>query len=150
MADEVGPTLAEATDLLSELLRLVLQTQMEKCTMCTRVCPECLTLRRKRDCRICAIQTLFGTVEVAAPRISICPCSNPVGFVGLSLASLAQLLPDRCTPELRRVQADLGTRHSFREAAKLLSTLLPVLANKSRHHPQPDASRCSGNRGKGA
>jgi hypothetical protein len=34
-------------------------------------------------------------------------------------------LPDRCTPELQRVQAELGARHSFREGSQLLSTLLP-------------------------
>ncbi len=93
--------------------------------MCARVCQECLTLRRQRDCRTRTIQTLFGTVKVDAPRISVCPCSNEMGLVDLSFSPLAQLLPDRCTPELRRVQADLGARHSFREAAKLLSTLLP-------------------------
>ena len=124
-ADEVGLTLAEGKDLLSELQRLVLQTQMEEYVMCARVCRECLTLRRQRDCRTRTLQTLFGTVEVDAPRISICPCSNEMGFVDLSFSPLAQLLPDRCTLELRRVRADLGARHSFREAAQLLSTLLP-------------------------
>src|SRR5580698_1749960 len=124
-ADEVGLTLAEGKDLLSELQRLVLQTQMEEYTMCARVCAECLTLRRQRDCRTRIIQTLFGTVKVDAPRISLCPCSNEMGFVDLSFSPLAQLLPDRCTPELRRVQAELGARHSFREAAQLLSMLLP-------------------------
>src|ERR1700742_932421 len=65
-AGEVGLTLAEGKDLLSELQRLVLQTQMEEYTMCARVCPECLTLRRQRDCRTRTLQTLFGTVEVDA------------------------------------------------------------------------------------
>src|SRR5271165_3080665 len=37
----------------------------------------------------------------------------------------ASLLPDRCTPELRRLQADLGARHSFRKAARLLAAFLP-------------------------
>ena len=124
-ADEVGLTLAEGKDLLSELQRLVLQTQMEEYTMCARVCRECLTMRRQRDCRTRTIQTLFGTVKVDAPRISICPCSNEMGFVDLSFSPLVQLFPDRCTPELRRVHAELGARHSFREASQLLSTLLP-------------------------
>jgi hypothetical protein len=124
-ADEVGLTLAEGKDLLSELQRLVLQTQMEEYTMCARVCQECLTMRRQRDCRTRTIQTLFGTVKVDAPRISICPCSNEMGFVDLSFSPLVQLFPDRCTPELRRVHAELGARHSFREASQLLSTLLP-------------------------
>jgi hypothetical protein len=93
--------------------------------MCARVCPECLTPRRQRDCRTRTIQTLSGTVKVDAHRINVCPCSNERGFVDLSFSPLARLLPDRCTPELRRVQAELGARHSFREAAQLLSTLLP-------------------------
>jgi hypothetical protein len=87
--------------------------------------PECRTLRRQRDCRTRTIQTLFGTVEVEAPRMSVCPCSNEMGFVDLSFSPLAQLLPDRCTPEPRCVQAELRARHSFRGAAQLLSTLLP-------------------------
>jgi hypothetical protein len=82
-------------------------------------------MRRQRDCRTRTIQTLFGTVKVDAPRISICPCSNEMGFVDLSFSPLTQLFPDRCTPELRRVHAELGARHSFREASQLLSTLLP-------------------------
>ena len=123
--DEVGLTLAVGKDLLSELQRLVLQTQMEEYAMCARVCRECLTLRRQRDGRTRTIQTLLGTVQVHVPRISICSCSNEMGFVDLSFSPLTQLLPDRCTPELRRIQAELGARHSFREAAQLLCMLLP-------------------------
>ena len=124
-AEEIGLSLEEAKRVLAELQRLVLQTQMEEYTFCARVCPVCLKMRRQRDCRTRTIQTLFGTVTVEAPRISICPCSNTLGFVDLSFSSLADLLPDRCTPELRRIQAELGARHSFREAGRLLSTLLP-------------------------
>ena len=71
---------------------------------------------RRRDCLTKTIQMLFGTVKVDARRISICPCSNEMGFVDPSFWPLAQLLRDRCTPELRLFQADLGARHSFREA----------------------------------
>jgi hypothetical protein len=46
-------------------------------------------------------------------------------LVDVSLSPLAELLPDRCTPELRRLQAELGARHSYREAARLLGMLLP-------------------------
>ena len=43
-----------------------------------------------------------------------------MGFIDLSFSSLADLLPDRFTPELRRIQAGLGARHPFREARQLL------------------------------
>ncbi len=65
-ADEVGLTLAEGKDLLSELQRLVLQTQMEEYVMCARVCRECLTLRRQRDCRT---RTLSSCCQVTAARL---------------------------------------------------------------------------------
>ena len=139
-AEEVGLSLVEGKEVLAELQRLMLQTQMEEYAVCKQVCPECLKLRRQRDCRTRTIQTLFGTVVVDAPRISICPCSNTMGFVDLSFSPLAHLLPDRCTPELRRVQAELGARHSFREAGRLLSTLLPcsptnhaTIRNRTHH-----------------
>jgi hypothetical protein len=45
--------------------------------------------------------------------------------VDVSQSSLTELLPHRCMPELRRLQAELGARHSFREAARLLATPLP-------------------------
>lgn len=119
-AEEIGLSLEEAKQVLADLQRLVLQTQMEEYTHCARVCPVCLKMRRRRDRRTRTIQTLFGTVTVEAPRISICPCSNTRRFVDLSFSSLTDSLPDRCTPELRRIQAELGARHSFREAGRLL------------------------------
>ena len=124
-AGEVGLTLAEGKSLLGELAHLILQTQMEEFTTCARVRRDCLKLRRLCDQRTRRVQTLFGTIAVDAPRISACPCRNVWGFVDASLSPLAELLPDRCTPEIRRLQAELGARHSYREAARLLETLLP-------------------------
>ena len=68
---------------------------------------------------------MFGTVKVAAPRIRLCACADTLGLSGVSLSPLSHLLPDRCTGELRRLQAELGARHSFREAKRLLETFLP-------------------------
>jgi hypothetical protein len=68
---------------------------------------------------------LFGTVKVAAPRIRLCACADTLGLCDVSLSPLSHLLPDRCTGELRRLQTELGARHSFREATRLLETFLP-------------------------
>jgi hypothetical protein len=124
-AEELGLTLAESKTLLGELGRLVLQAQVEEFITCARVCGSCLGLRRLRDQRTRKIQTLFGTITVDAPRISVCPCRGDPGFVDVSWSSLTELLPDRCTPELRRLQAELSAQHSYREAARLLETFLP-------------------------
>lgn len=53
------------------------------------------------------------------------PVHERLGFVDMSWSPLTELLPDRCTPELRWLQAELSARHSCREAARLLTTLLP-------------------------
>jgi hypothetical protein len=82
-------------------------------------------MRRIRDHRTRTLQTLFGTVKVDVPRLRLCACVDASGFVDLSFTPLSDLLPDRCTPELRRLQAELGARHSFREAARLLTASLP-------------------------
>ncbi|NPD70206.1 ISKra4 family transposase [Lichenicola cladoniae] len=50
---------------------------------------------------------------------------NDWDFVDISWSPLTELLPDRCTPELGRLQAELSARHPFREAARLLTSLLP-------------------------
>jgi hypothetical protein len=116
---------AEGKDLLGELGRLVLQTRVEEYTICARGCTEGMKLRRQRDGRTRKVQTPFGTITVDAPRIRACPCMNTWGFVKVSFSPLADLLPDRCTPEFRRLQAELSSRHSYRESARLLAMLLP-------------------------
>jgi hypothetical protein len=42
------------------------------------------------------------------------------------VSPVGALLTARCTPELERVQAELGARTSFWEAARILETLLPA------------------------
>jgi hypothetical protein len=111
-AEKVSLTLTEGKCLRAELARLILQTQMEEFATCARVYRDCLRLRRLRDGRTRKIQTLFGTITVDAPRISVCPCRNDWGFVDVSQSPLAALLPDRCTPELQRLQAEVSARRS--------------------------------------
>jgi hypothetical protein len=62
----------------------------------------------------------------------------------VSFWPLTDLLPDRGTPELRRLQAALGARHSFREAARVLATFLPCSPSNhesigNRRHRVADA-----------
>ncbi len=44
---------------------------------------------------------------------------------GGPVSPLAYFFPDRAPPELRRLHAELGTRHSIREAARLMKSFLP-------------------------
>ena len=47
-------------------------------------------------------------------------------MAGVTLSPVCALLTARCTPELERVQAELGARTSFRDAARTLEALLPA------------------------
>jgi len=80
-----------------------------------------------KDRRTRRLQTLFGTVEVEAPRFKLCRCRQPTPMAEAATVSpVCALLTARCTPELERVQAELGARTSFRDAARILDTLLPA------------------------
>lgn len=92
-----------------------------------RACAACGVLQPLKDRRTRRLQTLFGTVEVEAPRFKLCRCCQPVPMVGTVLLSPnCALLTARCTPELERVQAELGACASFRDAARILDALLPA------------------------
>ncbi len=47
-------------------------------------------------------------------------------MTGVTVSPVCALLSARCTPELERVQAELGARTSFRDGARILEALLPV------------------------
>jgi hypothetical protein len=124
-SEGVGLALAEAKALLAELQQRIVQDQVAEYVTCARVCPDCMALRRLRDQRTRMLQTLFGTVTVAAPRIRLCSCADTFGMADMSFSPLADVLPDRFTAELCQLHAELSARHSFREAGRLLETFVP-------------------------
>src|SRR4051812_49306054 len=123
---EIGLTLAEAKALLTKLQASILCDQLAEYAAHRRVCPECGELQPLKDRRTRRLQTLFGTVEVEAPRFRVCRCRRSAPRGEVAFAPVSELLTARCTPELERVQAELGARASFREAARILEALLPA------------------------
>jgi hypothetical protein len=104
----------------------MVRAQVVEYLQCRRVCPDCLTFQPVKDRRHRRLQTLFGIVDVEAPRLRICRCRLRPEVGGVTFSPVSELLPGRCTPELERVQADLGARTSFREGARILEMLLPT------------------------
>ncbi len=62
--------------------------------------------------------------QVRAPRFRPCSCLVPHDTVPAS--RLMALMAGRATPELERVQAELGARLSFREASPVLDLFVPA------------------------
>ena len=106
-AGTVGLTLAELQD------RLVRAQADEYCRQ-RRGCSHCGSQRSLKDFRTRRLSTLFGTVGVPAPRFLPCRCA-----VRHTLNPVAEIMPDRCTPEYDRVIAQMGSLLSYAWARTL-------------------------------
>ena len=123
---EIGLMLAETKTLLAKLQAGMLCGQVAEHAAHHRACAACGVLQPLKDRRTRRLQTLFGTVEVEAPRFKACRCRLTTFLAGVTVSPVCALLTARCTPELERVQAELGARTSFRDGAHILESLLPV------------------------
>jgi len=123
---EIGLVLSETKALLAKLQASMLCGQVAAYAAHHGVCAACGVLQPFKDRRTRRLQTLFGTVEVEAPRFKLCRCRQPVPMTGVTVSPVCALLTARRTPELERVQAELGARTSFREGVRILEALLPV------------------------
>jgi hypothetical protein len=122
---DLGLRLSEAKALLAELQASMVRSQVAEYAACHRVCPRCRVPQPLKDRRTRRPQTPFGTVAVEAPRLRVCRC-RLAGPWAATFSPIRALLTARRTPELERVQAALGARTSFREAARILEILLPT------------------------
>ena len=123
---EIGLMLAETKMLLAKLQAGMLCGQVAEHAAHHRACAACGVLQPLKDRRTRRLQTLFGTVEVEAPRFKACRCHLTTSLAGVTVSPVCALLTARCTPELEQVQAELGARTSFRDGARILEALLPV------------------------
>jgi len=124
---EIGLMLAETKTLLAKLQASMLCGQVAAYATHHRACVECGALQPLKDRRTRRLQTLFGTVELEAPRFKLCRCRpSATQELARTVSPVCTLLSARCTPELERVQAELGARTSFRDGVRILEALLPV------------------------
>ncbi len=144
---EVSLVLSETKALLAKLQASMLCCQVAEYAALCRICPECEVLQPLKDRRTRRLQTLFGTVELEAPRFKLCRCRLTTPMAGTVLFSpVCGLLSARYTPELERVQAELGTRTSFRDAAGILDRLLPASPGRMRACATAPMPRLHGSR----
>ena len=113
---EVGLMLAETKTLLAKLQASMLCGQVAAYAAHHRACAACGALQPLQERRTRRLQTLFGTVAVEAPRFKACRCRQPAMVTTRTISPLYALLTARCTPELERVQAELGARTVARQS----------------------------------
>jgi hypothetical protein len=119
----IGLTLAEGKHMLAAVQHHLVQAQAEDHCRHRRRCQRCGVQRPLKDVRSRRLVSLFGTVEVRAPRFTPCRCAVTCRR---TLSPIAEIMPDRCTPEYERVVAKMGALLPYRRARTLLSEFLPL------------------------
>ncbi len=122
-AATVGLTLADGKRMLAGLQDHLVQAQTEEYCRQRRVCSHCGSQRPLKDVRARRLLSVFGTVEVRAPRFSPCRCAVTRRH---TLNPVAEIMPDRCTPEYERIIVKMGSLLPYRRARTLLSEFLPL------------------------
>jgi hypothetical protein len=91
-AATVGLTLADGKRILAALQNDLVRAQAEDHCRQRRVCSHCRSQRPLKDVRTRRLTSLFGTVEIPAPRFLPCRCA----LIGRhTLNPVAEIMPDR-------------------------------------------------------
>jgi hypothetical protein len=119
----IGLTQEEGKHLLAALQVHLVQAQAEDHSRRRRRCQRCGAPRPLKDQRSRRLVSLFGTVKVRAPRFAPCRCAVTCRR---TLNPVAEIMPDRCTPEYERTVAKMGSLFPYRRARTLLAEFLPL------------------------
>ncbi|MBJ7605359.1 MAG: ISKra4 family transposase, partial [Candidatus Dormibacteraeota bacterium] len=140
--ESLGLKLDEAKDLLQALQRVLVEEQVRAALAQQAPCPQCGAVQRHKDARTIAVRTLFGILRLPSPRWYRCRC-RPAETQTFS--PLAELLPERTTPELLYLEAKFAGLVAYGLSAKLLGEILPLgrplHASAVRRHVQTTAQR---------
>jgi hypothetical protein len=128
--DPLGLTLDDGKALLAGVQRHLVQGRVSEYCAVRRRCPRCRRLRALKDTRTRRLNSLFGTIEVPAPRFKPCPCAVTARS---TLCPASELMLDRCTPEYERTLAKMGAWLPYRRARRFLSEFFPLGAELPWH-----------------
>src|SRR4051794_33706098 len=122
-AATLGLSLEEGKAVLAAVQRHLVTAQVDEHCRSRRRCDRCGAQRPLKDRRPRRLTSLFGVVEVRAPRFGPCRCGVACRR---SITPAAEVMPDRCTPEYGRVVAAMGAVLPYRRALALLGEFFPL------------------------
>jgi hypothetical protein len=122
-AATLGLSLEEGKAVLAAVQRHLVAAQVDEHCRGRRRCDWCGAPRPLKDVRPRRLTSLFGVVEVHAPRFGPCRCGVACRR---SITPVAEIMPDRCTPEYERVVATMGAALPYRRALALLAAFFPL------------------------
>src|SRR5215218_9262902 len=111
-AATLGLSLEEGKAVLAAVQRHLVTAQVDEHCRSRRRCDRCGAQRPLKDQRPRRLISLFGVVEVRASRFGPCRCGVACRR---SVTPVAEIMPDRCTPEYAGVWARC-CRHGRRAA----------------------------------
>ncbi len=122
-AETLGLTVAEGKKTLAALQRHLVQAQTEEHCRSRRRCEQRGARCPLKDIRPRRLTSLFDVVEVRAPRFGPCRCGVASRR---TITPVAEIMPDRCTPEYERTVAKMGALLPYRRARSLLEEFFPL------------------------
>ena len=121
--ESIGLSVAESKSILAAMQTQLVQAQTDGYCDHRRKCSHCGSRRAIKDWRTHQLTTLFGVVQVEAPRFNACRC----GVASRRIVSpMAEIMPDRCTPEYERILAKMGSLAAYGRAAALMAEFLSL------------------------
>ena len=93
-AETLGLSIADGKTTLAGLQHHLVQAQTEEHCQSRRRCLHCGAQRPMKDFRRRRLTSLFGVVEVRAPRFGPCRCGVASRR---TITPVAEIMPDRCT-----------------------------------------------------
>ena len=141
--EQLGLTLTEAKQLLSQLQQHVVAHQASVFVTTRSHCAACGTPLRRKEETTRILRTLFGTVLLASPRLYHCRCRT---HTTTTFRPLTELLMESTTPELLFLETKWASLISYSMTAGVLKDFLPLdetlNATTVHNHTLAVAQRC--------
>lgn len=136
----LGLTLEEGKSLLAGVQQTLVMAQATAAAHVEehRHCPQCGSAYRLKGQHTLTMRTLFGKFKLPSQRYYCCSCQpqpqpqpQPELAQKKSFSPLAELLPERTTPELQYLQTKWAALMSYGVTTKLLEEVLPLAKHVS-------------------
>jgi hypothetical protein len=121
--ETLGLTLAEGKTILREIQRVVVERQVAECLEPYRHCSACGQPQHGKGQHDLPMRTVFGNMTIPSSRIVYCDCQP---HETKSFSPLAQLLPERTTPEMLFLETKWSALMSYGVTSDLLQEVLPM------------------------
>src|SRR5712692_8970445 len=141
--EQLGLTLAEAKQLLTQLQQHVVAQQATAFVTMRSHCETCGTPLQLKEQTTRVLRTLFGTVLLPSPRLYHCRCRTSMMT---TFRPLTALLTESTTPELLFMETKWASLISYGMTARVLKDFLPLdktlNATTVHNHTLAVAQRC--------